>query len=367
MITFDGIEVDASIYDIIHLLKEQLNAEGIMLLGAIRDTPDNLMISCPYHKMGQERRPSAGIKKKDGTFHCFACEEVHTLPEVISHCFGKEDAGAFGYSWLMKNFVMISKEDRRDVELDFVRPESVVGRISSSGITGRSSDSINCLGEDNSLGCVNEDELERYRVIHPYWAKRGITNPDVIELFDLGYDKETDCITFPVRDINGRCLFVARRSVKTKFFNYPAGAEKPLYGLYELCTKTFAYRTFTEFRCGDVKLGVGDKLYELEDNIVPNEVIITESMLDALSFWCIGKPALALNGLGNELQFQQLRDLPHRHIILATDMDKAGMQARERIKKNVTSKLITEYFFPKGKKDANECTPEELLALEDLL
>ena len=347
MITLDGIEVDASIYDIIHLLKEQINAEGIMLLGAIRDTPDNLMISCPYHKNGLERRPSAGIKKKDGTFHCFACEEVHTLPEVISHCFGKEDAGAFGYNWLMKNFVMISKEERRDVELDLVRPQSNVRRTADTGTAGCSSVSSVHLGEDVSRSYVSEAELEKYRVIHPYWAKRGITNPDIIELFDLGYDKETDCITFPVRDVNGNCLFVARRSVRTKFFNYPAGAEKPLYGLYEVCKCLVMPR-----KCNKPWF---------------SELIVTESMLDALSFWCVEKPAVALNGLGNEHQFQQLRDLPCRKIILATDMDKAGMKARETIKKKLANKLITEYFFPKGKKDANECTPEELLALEDTL
>ena len=42
---------------------------------------------------------------------------------------------------------------------------------------------------------------------------------EVIEQFDLGYDKSTDSITFPVRDKNGDCMFVARRSIKTKYFD----------------------------------------------------------------------------------------------------------------------------------------------------
>ena len=108
MITLDNIKIDADIIDIIHLLKEQLLEEGIHLLSSERDTPDNFMISCPYHKNGQERRPSAGIKKTDGTFHCFACDEVHTLPEVVSHCFGKNDAGLYGHQWLFENFVLIT-------------------------------------------------------------------------------------------------------------------------------------------------------------------------------------------------------------------------------------------------------------------
>ena len=161
---------------------------------------------------------------------------------------------------------------------------------------------------------------------------------EIIELFDIGYDRKSDCITFPVRDINGNCLFVARRSVKTKFFSYPQGVEKPLYGLYEL--------------------------YRQQDSYA--EVIICESMLDALVFWAVSKPAVALNGLGTELQFKQLRDLPCRKLILCTDNDSAGMKARERIRKKVRNKLITEYVLPKGRKDANECTEKELLNLEEV-
>ena len=346
MLELEGIEVDASIIDILHLLKEQLNAQGIELLRSIKDAGDNVMISCPYHKGGQERRPSAGVKKVDGTFHCFACEEVHSLPEVISHCFGENDGGAYGYKWLLQNYISVSKEERRDVELDLVRGEDFSDSFCGADSSRHSYSHGNSVSKDVHV-YVGEEELDKYRVVHPYWAKRGITNDDVIELFDLGYDKETDCITFPVRDVNGNCLFVARRSVKTKFFNYPAGAEKPLYGLYEYLVFHSKFNKYLPQKFEDI--------------------IVCESMLDALSFWCAGKFAVALNGLGNELQFEQLRDLPCRHIILATDMDKSGMDARERIKKNVPNKIITEYFFPKGKKDANECTAEELMSLEEVL
>ena len=100
MLELNGVEFDASVLDILYLLKAQLNEQGIELLKSIKDVGDNVMISCPYHKNGQERRPSAGVKKEDGTFHCFACEEVHSLPELISNCLGENDGGALGYKWL---------------------------------------------------------------------------------------------------------------------------------------------------------------------------------------------------------------------------------------------------------------------------
>ena len=96
-------------------------------------------------------------------------------------------------------------------------------------------------------------------------------------------------------------------------------------------------------------------------------VIVCESMLDALSFWTVGKYAVALNGVESELQIKQLKELPCRKIILATDSDEKGMLARQRIRKKIGNrKLITEYIFPKGRKDANECTKEELLSLEEI-
>jgi len=358
MILQDGIEVDASIYNIILLLKEHIAMQGIKLLGAVKDSPDNVMISCPYHKNGQERRPSAGIKKSDGTFHCFACGEVHTLPELISHCFGENDGGALGYKWLMQNFVLISQEDRRDVELDFDWHKGDVRRSTFITAVGHSPSSNNGVGEvHNGTGFVDEEELSQYRYYHPYMYKRGLTD-EIIELFDIGYDKETECITFPVRDIEGNCLFVARRSVKTKFFNYPAGAEKPLYGLYELVLQAYLHAIPKP-----INMGI-ETWYSIACNVFPSEVIVCESMLDALSFWCVGKYAVALNGLGNELQYQQLRDLPCRAVILATDMDEAGRKAREKLRRELPNKIILEYNFPNGKKDANECTPEELSSLE---
>jgi DNA primase len=300
---------------ILEELRSQLSANGINLFHSMRDTPDNIQVCCPYHKGGQERRPSAGIKKSDGTFHCFTCGETHTLQEMISHCFGRDDdiVGAFGWEWLLKNFLTVSIEERKSLDLDFLRNPV-----------------------EKNASYISDEELDKYREYHPYMWKRKMT-PEVVEIFDVGYDKDTKSITFPVRDIHGRCLFIARRSVVTKFFNYPAGAEKPVYGLYEL-SQLPSY---------------------------PKEVIICESMIDAIYFWTIGKYAVALNGLGNELQFKQLREMPCRKFILCTDSDDAGMKARARIRKNIRNRLITEYVLPEGRKDANDCTQEELLTLQE--
>lgn len=322
----NDVQFNCELEDILTELISQLRANNINLIQKHKDGPTHIQLCCPYHANGMERRPSAGLRKSDGIFHCFACNETHSLSEVISYCFGHDDdvVGKFGWQWLLRNFATVQVEERKDVELDFLR---------NSG---------NKTVIDRDKRFVTEQELDKYRYFHPYMYKRGLTD-EIIELFDIGYDKDTDCITFPIRDARGNTLFIARRSVKSKFFNYPEGVEKPLYGLYEL------YKTLS-----------------CKYAIFP-DIAVCESMLDALSFWTVGKYAVALNGVESELQIKQLKELPCRKIILATDSDEKGMLARQRIRKKIGNrKLITEYIFPKGRKDANECTKEELLSLQEI-
>ena len=249
----NDIQFNCELEDILKELVSQLRANGSQLLAKQKDGPEHIQICCPYHANGMERRPSAGIRKSDGVFHCFACHEVHSLQEVISHCFGHTDdvVGKFGWQWLLKNFATVQTEERKDVELDFGRTK----KLSSNNI----------FGANNNHTFVSEEELEKYRYIHPYMYKRRLTD-DIIELFDVGYDKDTQCITFPIKDIKGNVLFIARRSVNSKFFHYPCGVLKPVYGVYEL---------------------------SLQEKY-PEEVIVCESMLDALTCWVYGKYAVAL-------------------------------------------------------------------------
>lgn len=345
---------NCDVEQVIDELRQELSINGSdYLQKEPKRSGNSLQVQCPFHGDGMERKPSGGITLvpirkgnrvvEEGTFHCFACGKICDLPEFISRCFNEEDElGKFGWQWLTKNFLSLQVEERKDIKLDYGR----------RGNNSRCNIGDNCR---SGILYVTEEELDKYRYYHPYWKKRGITDERLIELFDLGYDKKSRCITFPVRDNKGRALFVARRSVDTKYFNYPSGAEKPLYGLYELWQQAIVVSEYVD--------GVKQQDY-YSRMFFPQEVIVCESMLDALTCWQYGKYAVALNGTGNELQFKQLEHLPCRELILATDNDEAGQKARTRIRANVRNKIITEYILPQGKKDINELTKEEFDTME---
>ena len=308
--------------DILIELRKQLELNGVKRFAKFIDSGKNIQTNCPFHKEGQERKPSFGINKNTGECHCFGCGWSGTLSEMISNCFGKDDFGAYGNKWLIRNFLSVAVESRPDIDVDFCRRKKITSETKKY---------------------ISEQELDSYRYTHPYMYKRKLTD-EIIDLFDIGYDKNTECITFPNRDISGNCLFIARRSVKTKFFNYPQDVEKPVYGLYEcnICAKTIK-------------------------NWFPDEIIICESMIDALTCWVYGRYAVALNGTGNENQFKTLRNMPNRKFILATDMDEAGLKARERIRQSLGNKLVTEYVWDINvAKDINDMNKEYFDSLKEV-
>lgn len=298
------VQFNTDLNHILDKLKFELSTRGIKLLEKTMPIKDYIMVTCPYHKNGQERKPSAQIREKDGLFYCFTCKETHSLPDVITHCLHEN-----GWNWLLKNFSSVEIDERK-IELDFSK-------------------------EAPKQEFVDKSELDKYRFTHPYMFKRKLTM-DIIRKFDIGYDKETNCITFPVKDKKGNILFFARRSVVTKFFSYTKGAEKPLYGEYEL-------------------------LREIKHGKKITEVYICESMLDALVIWSWGKYAIALNGLGSSKQYKMIEELPVRTIILATDNDNAGKNARANLRKHIKNKFIKEISYESYKdcKDINDMTEEQ--------
>lgn len=324
MIKLQDTYIQTDTQSVLDVLKFELAQKGVDRFHIFRNNGDNVQTNCPFHKNGQERKPSFGVNGEIDKCHCFACGWSGTIEEMVSELFGYVDDGKFGKRWLIKKFNSIEIETRPNIMEGFNERNN---RLNDRNINRL--DNLNNNPVDNTY--ISDEELDKYRYIHPYMYERKMDDR-VIEIFDVGYDKETECITFPIRDKNGNCLFIARRSVNTKFFSYPQGVEKPLYGLYEL--------------------------YQLDE--FPKEIYICESMIDAITIWThCDKYAVALNGLGNDLQFSQLNDMPNRTFILATDNDSAGIKARIRLKKYITNKIIKEIILPSNRKDINECTYNE--------
>ena len=318
MIKLADTIIQASTKDVINTLRFDLAQKGLNRFAVVRLNGENLQSNCPFHKNGQERKPSFGVNGEIDKCHCFSCGWAGTIEEMISELYGYQDEGKFGKRWLIKRFNTVEIETRPNIMEGF-------------HVRNNSNAFNNYCRSDNVFSAdkmITDEELDKYRYIHPYLYERGLTD-EIIERFDIGYDRERKEITFPVRDIEGRCVFIAGRSTERKFFRLPKGMDKPIY-----CSHLFRYGTYTR-------------------------AYITESFLNCLTCWKYDKPAMALIGTGNRKQYEILNKLPVREYILAFDPDEAGRKATERFRKNVHGKIIKELVYPDNR-DINDLQEEFL-------
>ena len=67
---------------------------GKLYFKHIRAMPDNIQVTCPFHKDGQENKPSATIRvtasdrAAPGLFSCFTCHEAMMIDEMVAKILG---------------------------------------------------------------------------------------------------------------------------------------------------------------------------------------------------------------------------------------------------------------------------------------
>ena len=315
MITVQGVPLLATVKEVIDLVKVISTDHGFSYLGKMKVSDSNIQVSCPFHAKGQEKHPSCGLTTRDtmidgkimpaGTFHCFTCGRSGNLEELISFVFGKNDAGMYGYKWLVSHFCAVDVSARKPLDISFDKEP------------------------EKELPIVSEEELEQYRYYHPYMWERKL-DKRAVDFFDVGYDEKTNCLTFPVRDLTGAVRYVQRRSVATKFYKFAENVNKGdyVYGLFQASRNP------------------------------ERRIVITEAPIDAITAWIHGYAGIATCGLPiTKKQLDILATYSTREYIIATDADIAGNLAAEFIRRNV-NKILWRMSF-NGKKDLNEMTDED--------
>lgn len=310
-------------------------------LGAIRlqkPGSDWYQMYCPFHNSGQERKPSFGVllheQMRNGQYtdagfaHCFTCGYAKPMPSFIKDVCSLHSLNYEAYEELKS----VTDSDF-SLTTDSLIPEGTMSNLINTFAV--ESLKLRVRGKQEF---ISEEELAGYRFTVPYMYQRRLTDA-VIEKYDVGYDakhlppgrkKALPCVTFPVRDIQGRTLFICRRSIEGKYFNLPTNVEKSLYGIYELPPDT-------------------------------KEVIICESIFNALTCVVYGYPAVALLGTGTSHEIDQLKRLGVSSYVICLDNDDAGRRGTEKLKKALTNfGLVWTMTVPEGK-DVNDLDYSEFI------
>ena len=161
----------------------------------IKETTDNILVSCPYHKGGMENKPSCGIHIKSLVYHCFTCGAAGSFFDMMQDIYIPIDEAQ----------LMSSRE-----ESTLLIPER----------------------ETKTLRKKNIEVVQfQYDVgLTKYLQGRKLTH-EICQEYLVGY--KDDLVVFPIRNLHGDIIFYVTRNVYKKEYTLSKDI-KPLYGLYEL-------------------------------------------------------------------------------------------------------------------------------------
>lgn len=322
--------------DVVGILRK---LEELHLIRLNQQNDEWYSIYCPFHSNGQEKRASAGVlmrpkvkggvKYPEGLVHCFTCHYAKSLPDAITDLLHDKHISKTGLEWLKEN---IAGFDIEDAEIDYLLPRELVETIEAQYAVKQ----VQSLLNQNITQYVSEEELARYRFTVPYMYERKFTD-EAIALYDIGFQADwippgrknpIPCITIPVRDLQGRTLFLCRRSIEGKIYNYPKDVLKPVFGI----------------------------------DVLPSNcksVVVCEGAINAITAHIYGYNAVALLGTGTQYQINSLKRLGLQSIVLCLDGDEAGRNAAAKLKRALSKNCIVWTMnMPLGK-DVNDCTKEE--------
>lgn len=302
--------ITAPIKDILELVRSESNNGYLNYIGNIKG--DDVAITCPWHKDGQEQHPSCHVyAKRDnpniyyGTVHCFTCGKSVPLYSLVGKCFEQDDD--FGKQWLIDRFgdTLVSEDDILDeIILDEKKTKKPENKITLDGLV------------DN----------------FDYLNSRGISS-QTQSRFSIKYDPNKQAVVFPVWDANGKLSLLTERYVNKKQFYVDKDSDKPVYLLNFV------------------------KKFNIDN------VYVVESQINALTLWDWGYPAIALMGTGSKTQYEILKRSGISSFCLALDGDNAGRKGVRRFIDNMPNdRLISVVILPEFK-DVNDLSRDEFLSL----
>lgn len=175
--------------------------------------------------------------------------------------------------------------------------------------------------------------------VHPYWEQR--VGAHAALHFKLGYDPESDAVTYPLRNMAQEVMGVVRRPLQA--------GDGPKY-LYPR------------------NVDVGRLLFNY-DGEARDAVVLVEGAIDAMALWNVGVEAYAIYGSRfSEYQLHLVDRVDPTYVVTAFDRDDAGWRAHCEVERSFPHRFVErmQWPFPWGK-DVDEIGSENLKKVVDAL
>jgi len=329
-------------------LQRLVEAAGVELRAQGRD----LVGCCPFH---EDSTPSLVISPGKNLWHCLgACQ-----------------AGGSVIDWVMRSEGV---SFRHAVELlrDGVAPSPAasIGRRAVRSTVTRLPSPIDRAADDRELlarvVAFYERTLRESPEALSYLERRGLSHPELVDTFHLGFANRTLGYRLPAKNrragaqLRGRLqkLGVLRESGH----EHLAGSLViPILDLEGFPVQLYGRKLRDDLRAGTPAHlylpGPLRGVFNPQALVASREVVVCESLIDALSFWCHGlRHVTAAYGAGGftDEHLATLKEHGVGRVLIAFDADDAGDQGAARLaerlgKEGIESRRV---LFPAGM-DAN--------------
>ena len=294
---------------------------------------------------------------------------VITPEKNLWHCLGACQSGGSVIDWVMK---AEGVSFRHAVELlmnDYLPSANATGKVKRSTVP-RLATSIISDSEDQQLLNQVIDYYHQTLKQNPdtlaYLEKRGITNA-AINHFKLGVADRTLSYRLPNKNrkegaaIRGQLQRIGLYR-DTGHEHFRGSLVIPIIDEVGNVNEVYGRKTIDRLRAGTPKHcylpGPHKGIFNSEALKASKEIILCESLIDALTFWCNGYRnvtcSYGIEGFTKE-HFGTFKQNNIERVLIAYDRDKAGEEATHKLSKRLNKAGIDCYWiqFPKGM-DANE-------------
>jgi hypothetical protein len=318
--------------------------------------------------------------EKRGADHVGCCpfHDDKTPSLVISpdknlwRCFGACDVGGDPIAWVMRREAVSFRHAvellKGDYAPDPSAPAKTRSTVAKLAPLATPAEDAALLGE---VAGFYHAALKTNPEALAYLERRGLTHPDVIDTFGLGYADRTLGYRLPQAnrkagaEVRGRlqALGVLRESGHE---HLRGSLVVPTHAVDAATGASTVANLYGRKIRGDLRAGTAEHLYlpgphrgvfNRAGIMGADEVILTEALIDALTFWCAGHrhvtSAYGAGGFTDEI-LAALVEAGVKRVLIAFDRDAAGDKGAVAVAERLAAAGIGAYRvnFPKGM-DAN--------------
>ncbi|MGB7602349.1 MAG: CHC2 zinc finger domain-containing protein, partial [Candidatus Sulfotelmatobacter sp.] len=334
----------------IERLKREIPIERLVKAAGIelRKYGADLIGRCPFH---DDREPSL----------------VVTPEKNLWHCLGACNTGGSVIDWIIKTRGVSFRHAVELLKADHPSLAAQVERIVRKNTTAKLAAPVTLdAGDQETLrGVVGfyHETLANSPEALRYLEARGLTHPEMIDHFKLGFANRKLGLTLPDKnrkagaDLRGRLQRLGILRAESGHEHMNGSIVFPIFSLAGDVLGMYGRKITPGLREGTplhlYLPGPHRGVWNEEALVASKEIILCESIIDALTFWCAGfRNVTASYGVNGFTEDHQAAFQKHgiQQVWIAYDRDDAGDAAAQRLKEELLKLGIGSHrvLFPKG-------------------